>query len=272
MRSKSFACLAIAALFLALPAAGQDLNEDHNGALGIPDDFAPPGELFDNDVANGTTSLASQDSAGTFFARSADEFSIDNSLFDCETGLYEITGVRAQVTQAPAAPQPFGFEFYAGDASAPMPADAAVPVAGPLAEASRVDLGPFGTIQLFEVGFPGGGTVLEGDTIYWTSAFGTDAAANAGGFNNFYAASDGAAGSVANSVIIAPDAGVPTWTPVDTVIGPPALHFSFAIDGFCIVEETPTIAIPTLNSWGLLLLVGMLAAASMFFMARTRRV
>ncbi len=271
MRSKSFVCLAIATLFLALPAAGQ-LQENAAGPLTIPEDFMPPGNLYDNDVSDGITSLATQDSDGTFFARSADDFTIDNAAQGCESGMFEITEVRVQATQQNAAPQAWGFDFYDGDATSPLPTNAAVPIAT-LAETGQVNLGPFGaTTSLFEVAFAGAGTILNGDTIYWVAPFGTDGAANAGGFNNFFASSLGAAGTVANSQIIAPDAGVPVWTAVDAVIGPPALAFSFAIDGFCLAPETPTIAIPTLNSWGLLLLIGLLAAVSMFFLARTRRV
>ncbi len=270
MRSKSFACLAIAALFMALPAAGQPVNHDNAGPLGIPDDFAPPGNLYDNDVSNGTTSLASQDSDGAFNIRSADDFTIDGA--GCDSGMFEITGIRAQITQNDAASQPIAFELYDGDATSPLPTNAAVPVAGPFAEVSRTNLGPFGALTLYEIAFDTPGAILDGDTIYWTAAFGTDGAANAGGFNNFYAASNGAVGTTPNAQIFSPDFGIPTWVAVETVIGGPALAYSFAIDGFCLAPETPTIAIPTLNSWGLLLLIGLLAAVSMFFLARTRRV
>jgi hypothetical protein len=67
-------------------------------------------------------------------------------------------------------------------------------------------------------------------------------------------------------VIIAPNAGVPSWTPVEQVIGPPPLHFSFAIDGTCRV--IPDEDIPTLDTLGLALLVLLLAAGAFWFLRR----
>jgi len=260
MRSNSLACLVVAAFLLAIPAAGQPLFETADGPLGIPDDFTPPGTLYDNDVSDGITSLVGQDSdGGAFFARTADDFILDGA--GCTSGQFEITSVRVQSTQQNATPQPWGLDFFNGDAAGPAPNNASVPFAT-LAEDGQMNLGPFGaTTSLFEVSFPGGGLILDADTIYWLGPFGTDGAANAGAFNNFFATSVGAVGTVANGFIIAPAAGVPVWTPVDTVIGPPALHFSFAIDGFCLAPATPTIEIPTLGQFGLLaMLLSMLGA------------
>ncbi|MEM7350860.1 MAG: hypothetical protein AAF657_08650 [Acidobacteriota bacterium] len=272
MRSKSLTCFAIAALLLALPAFGQSTTLFSTVGPGFvqPDDFAPPGNLFDNDVANGTTSLASQNSTGTFFARTADDFTIDNAAQGCASGIYEVTEVRVQATQADAAAQAFGVDLYDGDASTPLPINAAAPFAT-LVETGQTNLGPFGVgTTLFEASFGGAGTILSGDTVYWLSAFGTDGAANPAGFNNFFAASNGAAGTTPNGVIIAPDAGVATWTAVDAVIGPPPLAFSFAIDGFCVAPETPTIDIPTLGQFGLVAMLLSLVGAGLYRIRRRR--
>jgi hypothetical protein len=232
----------------------------------LPRDFAPPGTLYDNDVNNGTTSLASQDSTAEFTARSADDFNI--SALGCPSGVFDVTGIRAQIVQNNAAPQAFGIEIYDdnGAGTGPTPVDAIVPIAA-YPEASQTLLGPFGASLIFEASFDTQGLQLSGDTTYWISAFGTDAAQNAVGFNNFFAASNGAPSTTPNGVIIAPDAGVASWTPADSVLGPPALAFSFAIDGSCAVLEPP-MAVPTVGATVLGALAGL---AGLFGMAAIRR-
>lgn len=86
---------------------------------------------------------------------------------------------------------------------------------------------------IFEASFDTPGLELDADTVYWISAFGATAASNASIFNNYFASSAGASGTTANGVVIAPEVGVLNWTPVENVIGPPPLAFSFAIDGEC---------------------------------------
>lgn len=111
---------------------------------------------------------------------------------------------------------------------------------------------------------------LDGDTVYWISGFGTDAAANATAFNNFFLASNGASGTPDIGVIIAPGAGVTTWTPVHLVIGPPPLAFSFAIDGSCPVFLPANLDIPMLSPVGIALLAGALGALALIAIARRR--
>lgn len=195
--------------------------------------FTPPGSLYDNLVANGTTSLASQESSGTFQARSADDFRITAT---CTSGQFNISGIRAQLVQADAAPQPFAVELYAdnGSGTTPSPASAITPIAT-FTQATQTPLGAFGAgTSLFEASFtPTAPVTLNANTTYWISAFGATAASNPSGFNNFFAVSDGAAATTDNGVVIAPGAGVTTWTPAEAVLGPPALAFSFAVDGTC---------------------------------------
>lgn len=199
--------------------------------------YVPPGTLYDNEQSNGSTSLASQNSSGTLTARSADDFSIPAG--GCASGLFDITQIRIQMVQADAAPQAFAVDLYDdnGSGTAPTPADSISPIAT-VAQTSQTNLGVFGAgTSIFEASFVPVGLQLSADTTYWISGYGSDPAANPSGFNNFFAASNGFAATTDNGVIIAPGAGVANWTAVDAVIGPPALAFSFAIDGTCAVSD-----------------------------------
>lgn len=86
--------------------------------------FSPAGTLYDNDVSNMITSLASQNSTGTLTVRSADDFLLPG--VNCPSGRFSITRIRVQMVQYGAAPQPFGLEIYAdnGLGTGPTPADA----------------------------------------------------------------------------------------------------------------------------------------------------
>lgn len=264
-RSRLVLCFAVG-LLLAGFAQAQPAPGIQAQGSGTPtaEVYNPPGTLWDNDVNNGTTSLASQDSTGAFLARTADDFTLDGA--NCASGIFDITRIRAQIVQNQGAPQAFGIELYDdnGSGTAPTPANAIVPIAS-FPESSQVLLGPFGVLQIFEASFNTPGFSLTAGT-YWISAFGANGAANAGGFNNFFAASNGAPATLPNGVIIAPNAGVANWTPVEQVIGPPPLHFSFAIDGTCrvVVQEE----IPTLDTLGLTLLVLLLAGGAFWFLRR----
>jgi uncharacterized repeat protein (TIGR01451 family) len=226
-------------LALASTAVAQSLRSDaNNGGLqgGLPagGPYVPPGSLFDNEQSDGTTSLASQNSSGTLTARSADDFAITQT---CASGVFEISQIRAQLVQADAAPQAFAIDLYADNGAGTAPVSGITPLFT-FAESGQTSFGPFGAgTSLFEATFPTPGLTLDGNTTYWISAYGSNAAANPSGFNNFFAASLGATGSTDNGVIIAPGAGVADWTPVETVLGPPALAFSFAVDGTCAVLD-----------------------------------
>lgn len=259
--------VAVAALLASGGAANAQLASQGMGpgeGVASPQDFAPPGTLYDNDVSDMTTSLASQNSSGTFLARSADDFTIDSA--GCASGVFDITAVRIQMVQSDAAPQAFGIEFYGdnGSGTAPTPADSIVPIAA-FTETGQTNLGVFGVgTSLFEASFSTAGLQIAGDTVYWISGFGSNAAANPSGFNNFFASSAGAPSTTANGVIIAPNAGVATWTPVESVIGPPALHFAFAIDGQCATLNE----IPTLGPWGLAALSALLGLFGLTILRR----
>lgn len=260
--------LFLAALLVSVPMFGQ-LTADANGVATTPEDFSPPGTLYDNDVNNGTTSLASQNSSGTFTARTADDFLLDGAL--CPTGQFEITQIRAQIVQVLSAPQAFAIDLFDdnGSGTSPIPTNAITAI-HTFPESSQTLLGPFGPYQIFEASFATPGLVLDADTVYWISAYGANGAANPAGFNNFFAASNGAVGTTANGMLIAPGAGVATWTAVDLVVGPPALAFSFAIDGQCL-EPTPSVLeIPTVSSIGLVLLALLLVAGAWWALARRR--
>jgi uncharacterized repeat protein (TIGR01451 family) len=197
--------------------------------------YIPAGILYDNEQSSGVTSLASQDSSGTFTTRSADDFLIAG--LGCTSGIFDISQIRIQMVQNDAAPQPFAIDIYSDNGSGTTPTAGINPIFT-FSETTQTALGAFGTgTTIFEAGFNTPGLQLNADTIYWISGYGTDAAANPAGFNNFFAASNGAAGTTANGVIIAPGAGVPDWTPADQVIGPPGLAFSFAIDGSCTILD-----------------------------------
>ena len=261
--------VAILALLVFAPmAAAQNFQNQATNPAPQQEDFDPPGTLWDNDVNNGTTSLASQnDDAGANLARTADDFFLDPG----PCGTYQIDRIRIQIVQNDASAQPFGVELYDDDGTgaSPAPVDAISPIAA-FSETSQMNLGPFGAgTSMFEASFDDLDELIDaGD--YWISGFGADGAQNAGGFFNFFAASNGAMGTTPNGVIIAPGAGVPVWTPVDVVIGPPMLAFSFAIDGACAGPQTTILDVPTMNSWGLVLLALLLAGASLFFVARRR--
>jgi len=51
--------------------------------------YVPAGTLYDNEQSDGSTSLASANSSGTFTARSADDFTIPGT--GCASGLFDIT-------------------------------------------------------------------------------------------------------------------------------------------------------------------------------------
>lgn len=260
--------LFLAALLVSVPMFGQ-LTADATGVGTAPEDFSPPGTLYDNDVNNNTTSLASQDSTGTFTARTADDFLLDGAL--CPTGQFEITQIRAQIVQDPATPQAFAIDLFDdnGSGTSPIPTNAITPIYT-FPETSQTLLGPFGARQMFEASFATPGLVLDADTVYWISGYGANGAANPASFNNFFAASNGAVGTTANGMLIAPGAGVATWTPVEAVIGGSPLAFSFAIDGQCL-EPTPSVLeIPTVSSIGLALLALLLVAGAWWALARRR--
>lgn len=230
---KSLLTIAIASAALNLSA--ETLFSNGMGGDGIPagGSFVPAGTLYDNEQSNGLTSLASQDSSGNFTARTADDFVIDGT--NCASGEFDISLIRVQMVQSDAAPQPFAVDLYAdnGAGTGPTPADAITPIAT-LAQTTQTNFGAFGTgTSIFEASFVPAGLVLQADTVYWISGYGATAASNPSGFNNFFAASNGSGATTDNGVIIAPGAGVAAWTPVEAVIGPPALAFSFAIDGTC---------------------------------------
>jgi hypothetical protein len=223
--------------------------------------YVPAGTLYDNEQSNGSTSLASQDSTGTLTARTADDFSIPAG--SCASGLFDITQIRIQMAQADTAAQAFGVEIYAdnGAGTSPTPANAITPIAT-VAQTTQTVLGPFGVgTSIFESSHVPAGLQLQADTVYWISGFGTNGALNAAAFNNFFAASNGAGATTDNGMIIAPGAGVAVWTPVDVVIGPPALAFSFAIDGNC-VAQTSVLEVPTLGGAALAALALLLLAVS----------
>lgn len=221
---------------LAVPvfALAQFENQATVASDGLSLPYVPPGSLYDSGQSNGTTSLVSQDDdTGGWFARTADDFSIPAG--ECATGQFDISQIRIQMTQQNAVPQAFGLDLFADNGAGTAPfAPGGVPPMDSFIEASQTNLGPFGgTTTLFEASFDTTGLTLSADTTYWVSGFGSDGAANGAGFNNYFAASEGALGSAANGVIVAPGAGVADWALVDAIIGPPALAFSFAIDGEC---------------------------------------
>jgi hypothetical protein len=270
--SSTAAVLSLLAL-ATQPAEGaiQTLYSQSQASLGIPagGPYLPPGSLYDNEQSDGTTSLASQDSSGTLTARSADDFILPAG--GCTSGIFDVTQIRVQMVQADAAPQAFAVDLYNDDGSgnSPSPTNAITPIAT-FAQSSQINLGPFGAgTSIFEASFATPGQQILADTKYWISGYGALAASNAAGFNNFFAASAGAAATTDNGVIIAPGAGVTAWTPADLVIGPPALAFSFAIDGSCFVVPTAA-EIPALDSIGLALLFLLLMASGFTLLRRKR--
>ncbi|MGA7297252.1 MAG: hypothetical protein WBW92_07055 [Rhodanobacteraceae bacterium] len=232
--------------------------------------YVPPGTLFDNEQGNGTTSLVSQDSTGTFTARSADDFSIPAG--SCATGVFDITQIRVQMVQQDAAAQAFAVDLFDDNGSGTAPTAGINPIAT-YPESSQTSLGAFGaTTSIFEAAFDTTGLQLNADTVYWVSGYGADANTNSAGFNNFFAASNGAAGTTANGVTIAPDAGAPTWTDSGSLISSAPLAYSFAIDGTCAAPAiAPSANVPTLGKSALLLL-GLLSGLAALVMMRRRRV
>lgn len=268
--------LAVVSCLIAASAGANSVLFDQRTApanLGIPagGPYAPPGTLYDNEQSNGITSLASQNSSGTLTARTADDFSIPAG--SCASGIFDVNQIRVQMVQSDVVPQPFAVDLYNdnGSGTAPTPANAITPIQTYTATSQTV-LGPFGVgTSIWEATFDTTGLQLNADTIYWISGYGATAALNLAGFNNFFATSNGSGATTDNGVIIAPGVGVPVWTSADLVIGPPALAFSFAIDGECFVEDSGfDPAIPTLSPLGLGLLIGVLALASLYLMKRRR--
>ena len=275
MVRRQFAAAAVLSLFVlgTLPATAaiQSLYSQQNVTEGIPagGPYVPAGSLYDNEQSDGTTSLASQDSSGTLTARTADDFIVPAA--GCVSGVFDVTQIRVQMVQADAAPQPFAIDIYNDDGTgnSPTPANAITPIFTFL-ETSQTNLGVFGAgTSIFEASFATPGMQITGDTKYWISGFGSVAASNPAGFNNFFAASAGAAATTDNGMIIAPGAGVTAWTPVDAVLGPPALAFSFAIDGAC-VGLPPAAEIPSVDSVGLVALFLLLMASGFFLLRRLR--
>ncbi|MBZ0113666.1 MAG: hypothetical protein K8J08_14470 [Thermoanaerobaculia bacterium] len=192
--------------------------------------FDPPGSLYDNGVANGTYTIPSQDSTGMYTSRAADDFIL---VGGCPNGYYEITGVRAQVAQHISVAQPFALNLFAdnGSGSNPDPFNAIVPVAT-FFEASRSLLGTLNNLDLFEVGFSTPGLYVAEGSVHWLSPFGSDAVIN-GFFDNYVAASDGAAGASPNGLAIAPEQLVPVWTDIGLLGAEGSQALSFAVDGSC---------------------------------------
>lgn len=253
-------------------------NISNPSAEGVPSGtYNPAGSLFDNGQNNGTTSLASQNSTGTNTARSADDFTIPAG--ECASGEFDISLIRIHMVQADAAAQAFAVDIYSDNGTGTSPSAGINPIAT-FPETSQTSLGPFGAgTSMFEVAIDTTDMLtLQADTVYWISGFGSNAATNPAGFNNFFAASDGAPGTTANGMLIAPGAGVPNWTLAGPVIGQPDLAFSFAIDGECHVEEgepepQPTLEpvfaqVPANGNYSLALLSLLLGTAAWFGLKR----
>ena len=241
MKSTLLGASLLAAIALSLnsplPAQNRAALQSPAGANGIPagGQYVPPGSLYDNEQSDGVTSLASQNSTGTFTARTADDFRIPTG--NCSSGQFDVSGIRLQMVQTTGAEQAFGLDLFDDDGTGNAPTAGLTPVQT-FAETSQILLGAFGKFtSIFEVSFATPGLVLNGNTTYWLSGFGANSAANPSGFNNFFATSDGAPATTDNAVIIAPGAGVPNWTPVQQVIQGDPLAFSFAVDGTCRLSE-----------------------------------
>lgn len=253
---------------VAAPGVGaQTLVSNAIDGRGIPagGPYVPPGGLFDNEQSDGTTSLASQDSTGNQTARSADDFALPAQT--CASNQFQITQIRAQMVQADAAPQAFAIDIFNDDGTgtSPTPTGAITPIFT-VPQSGATALGAFGVgTSIFEVSFAPTNMVLTGGTTYWISGYGTDGAANSAAFNNFFAASAGATGSTDNGVIIAPNAGVTSWTPVQNVIGGNPLAFSFAIDGVCRGIQTP---VPANQPWAIASLIGLLSLLGVVVLRR----
>jgi hypothetical protein len=244
------------------------------GAPGIPagGPYVPPGTLYDNEQSNGSTSLVSQDSSGSFDSRTADDFTIPAGA--CTSGTFDISRIRVQMVQQDAAPQSFGVDVYNDDGTGNSPTAGISPFAT-YPQTTQSSLGAFGTgTSVFEAAFNTPGLQLNANTKYWVSGFGADATANAAGFNNYLAASNGAAATAANGVTIAPGQGVTDWTDSGVLIGGAALAYSFAIDGTCAaagVPATPPRDLPTLGQFALMLLGLLVGIAGVTTTLRRRR-
>lgn len=270
MRTLRFTIYAATLLALTAGMAGaqQLYIQGENDALrGVGGPFTPPGTLFDNGISDGDTSLASQTSDDVFTARTADDFILDGA--SCASGVFDITRIRVQTVQQNAAPQAFGVDLFNDDGTGvnPDPIDGIAPIAS-FVETSQMNLGPFGaTTSLFEASFDMVGVQLAADTTYWLSAYGADGAANAAGFNNFFASStDGIAGPF-NGVVIAPDVGIAAWTDAGPVLMAGPQSFSFAIDGTCAVGGA--LPIPTLGTYGIAVMLLLLIGSALVVMRRS---
>lgn len=236
------------------------------GAFGGP--YVPAGTLYDNGQAADLFPVISQESTDASRARAADDFIIP--VLSCESGIFEIDQVRIQIVQSVFAQQPFAVDLYRDDGTGAAPTSGISPFVT-LAQTSAADLGMF-TIDrnLWEAGFvPASPLRLTAGVKYWISGFGATAAANSGDENNFFAGSDGAAGTTKNGVVIAPDGDFPSWTPV--VIQGEASAFSFAIDGACLAGANATsfdVAVPALSQAGIAALASLLAIASLALLRR----
>jgi hypothetical protein len=273
--SSSLKVAAALGLLASAPAFADTLFSQATKSEGIPagGQYVPPGNLYDNEQSDATTSLASQDSSGTATARSADDFIVPTGA--CVSNTFDVTGIRIQMVQSDAAPQAFAVDLYNDDGTGNAPTAGISPFVT-LAQQAQTNLGVFGAgTSIFEASFvPAAPLQLTGGTKYWISGFGTNAALNAGGFNNFFAASAGATGTTDNGMIIAPGSGVPAWTLAHVVIGGVPLAFSFAIDGECVVGGGPAgttfdVAVPTLSTIGIALLATLLAIGAFFMMRRS---
>lgn len=274
--SSSLKVAAALGLLASAPVFADTLFSQATQTEGIPagGPYVPPGTLFDNEQSDGTTSLASQDSSGTATARSADDFIVPTGA--CASNTFSVTGIRIQMVQSDTAAQSFAVDLYNDDGTGNAPTAGISPFTT-VAQTSQANLGPFGVgTSIFESSHvPGAPIELTGGVKYWISGWGTNAALNAGGFNNFFAASAGATGTTDNGMIIAPGSGVPAWTPAHVVIGGNPLAFSFAIDGECVIGGGPAggttfdVAVPTLSTVGIALLATLLALGAFFVMRRS---
>lgn len=260
-------------LVASLPAFAATLFSQAMETEGAGGPYVPAGTLYDNEQNNGTTSLVSQDSSGAFLSRSADDFIIDDP--GCVSQVFDISLIRVQMVQQNAAPQAFGLDLYNDDGTGNAPTAGISPFST-FAQTTQTNLGPFGTTtSIFEASFDTTGLQLNGGTKYWVSGFGTNAATNAAAFNNFFAASGGAAATVANGVTIAPGQGVPNWTLSGPLVGGADLFYSFAVDGTCAVgggpgggQTTFDVAVPTLSTVGIALMAALLALGAFFVLRR----
>ena len=128
--SALFAVLAVLSAERSASAQSSTLYSSTQGTVvpGLPSGgpYVPPGNLYDNEQSNASTSLASADSAGTFTARTADDFQITAA---CASGEFEITQIRVHMVQSDTAPQPFAVDLYADDGTGTAPTVGISPIA-----------------------------------------------------------------------------------------------------------------------------------------------